>query len=116
MTLPRINPWAFSKVFCNVRGIVLNYCQDNTSPPLCAYIWAAFSYTQKTALLPEGLRPGLSEAEQGLLTNYATITRYPGDYEPVSLLEARKAVAMARRVRREIRRFLPKGTLRRRKS
>ena len=68
------------------------------------------------ALLPEGFRPALSEADQGLLTDYATTTRYPGDYEPVSLSEARRAVAMARRVRREIRRLLPKGALRRRKS
>ena len=65
------------------------------------------------ALLPEELRPGLSEADQGLLTDYATATRYPGDYEPILLSEARKAVAMARRVRGEIRRFLPRGALRR---
>ena len=65
------------------------------------------------ALLPEELHPDLSESDQGLLTDYATVTRYPGDYEPISLSEARKSVAMARRVRREIRRLLPKGALRR---
>lgn len=57
----------------------------------------------------------LSIEEQRRLTTYGTITRYPGDYEPVSLAEARRAVAMARRVRREIRRVLPRTAVRRRK-
>ena len=50
-------------------------------------------------------------AEQRRLTAYATVTRYPGDYEPITLSEARRAVAMARRVRREIRRHLPEETI-----
>jgi cell wall assembly regulator SMI1 len=39
--------------------------------------------------------------------NDYTVTRYPGDYEPITLAEARKAVTLARRVRRELRRHLP---------
>lgn len=57
----------------------------------------------------------ISIAEQRQLTNYATITRYPGNYEPILLAEARKAVAMAQRIRREIRKLLPKETLRKKK-
>jgi len=56
------------------------------------------------------------EEEQRRLTTYATVTRYPGDYEPISLAEARRAIALARRVRREVRRLLPSSALRRRRS
>jgi len=60
------------------------------------------------ALLPIGSRPAIDEAVQDRLTEYATVTRYPGDYEPIVLSEARKAVASARRVHRDARRLLPK--------
>ena len=67
------------------------------------------------ALWSEEIRLGLTAAEPRRLTNYATLTRYPGDYEPISLDEARQAVRLARRVRREIRRLLPKAARRRRR-
>ena len=57
-------------------------------------------------LLPPRLRPAINGMEQDRLTEYATVTRYPGDYEPLSLAEARQAVKIARRVRREVRRLL----------
>ena len=59
-----------------------------------------------TTLLPPRLRPSLDDKEQDRLTEYATITRYPGNYEPISLSEARQAVKIARRVRREVRELL----------
>ena len=68
------------------------------------------------ALLPVSLRPEFTPEEQGTLTNYATFMRYPGDYEPVSLTEARRAVRLARRVRTAIRKLLPKSALRRRRK
>jgi len=40
-------------------------------------------------LLPPRLRPSLDDKEQDRLTEYATVTRYPGRYEPISLTEAR---------------------------
>ena len=64
-----------------------------------------------TALLPPRLRPRLDDKEQDRLTDYATVTRYPGDYEPISLGEARQAVKIARRVRREVRKLLEKKPL-----
>ncbi len=60
------------------------------------------------ALLPSKIRPQLTPEEQRRLTDYATVTRYPGDYEAISLAETRRAVKIARRVRNEIRRLLPK--------
>ncbi|MGH8563856.1 MAG: HEPN domain-containing protein [Gammaproteobacteria bacterium] len=61
-----------------------------------------------------GISVGLSAEDERRLTAYATVTRYPGAYEPVSLGEARQAVALARRIRGAGRRQLPKEALRRR--
>ena len=57
---------------------------------------------QIVALLPSRLWVVLTADEQDRLTEYATVTRYPGDYEPISLAEAKRTVAIARRVRKEI--------------
>ena len=57
-------------------------------------------------------RPDLTPSEQVALTRYATVTRYPGDYEAILLAEARDAVKVARRVRRQIRKRLPQEALR----
>jgi len=60
------------------------------------------------ALLPAKLRPKLDKKTEIRLTKYATVTRYPESGPEITLTEARKAVATARRVRREIRKHLPK--------
>jgi HEPN domain-containing protein len=65
------------------------------------------------ARLPQPTRPRLTPQEQELLTDYATTTRYPGDYEPILLAEARLAVRLARRVRRDTRKQLPRQATRR---
>ena len=39
------------------------------------------------------------------------VTRYPGDYGAIPLAEARAAVKIARRVRRQVRKRLPKEAL-----
>lgn len=67
------------------------------------------------ALAPQAVHAILSVEEQRELTSYATITRYPGDYEPIPLDEARQAVRLSRRVRTAVRKLLPKDALRRRK-
>jgi len=59
-------------------------------------------------------RPTLDIGEQRKLTRYAMVARYPG-WGPISIAEARRAVALARRVRRELRRVLPKDALKRRR-
>lgn len=64
------------------------------------------------ATLPQELQPDLSGWEQDLLTDYATDARYPGMYEPITLSEARKAVAIMKRARKQIRACLPKEALR----
>ena len=64
------------------------------------------------ALLPAECRPMLTSEEQERLTDYATVTRYPGDYEPILLSETRKALWVARRVRSAIRKLLPRKVLR----
>ncbi len=59
------------------------------------------------ARLPQTVQPQLTPEEQELLTDYATTTRYPGDYDPIPLTEARRAVRLARQVRQAIRKQLP---------
>lgn len=66
------------------------------------------------ALLPPLFRPPLDSATEGRLTEYATVRRYPGAGSDPPLTEARKAVAPARRVRREVRRHRPPAARRRR--
>lgn len=49
--------------------------------------------------------------ESRLLTDYATVTRHPADYEPVSHDEAAHAVELAVRIRAAVRRALPEELL-----
>ncbi|HBI44020.1 MAG TPA: DNA-binding protein [Planctomycetales bacterium] len=65
------------------------------------------------ALLPPKLRPKLEKEVQSRFTKYAVTLRYPVSEPAISLTEARKAVAIARQVRKEIRRSLPPAALRR---
>lgn len=67
-----------------------------------------------TALLPVRTHLNLSAKEQGRLTEYATVARYPG-WGEIPLAEARRAVAIARRVRAALRKVFPKEALRPRK-
>ena len=64
-------------------------------------------------LVPPRLRPALgSKAQKARLTAYAVPLRYPGWGVVISSSEARHAVALARRVRRQVRRHLPAAALR----
>ncbi len=63
-------------------------------------------------LLPHGVLTDWPLAEQRRLTLYATVMRYPGDYDPILLPEARQAVRIARRIRAQVRRLLPASALR----
>jgi len=68
--------------------------------------------SQLVVLMPRAGRPRLPAPEQDEMTRYATVARYPG-YDPITLSQARRAVALARRVRSEMRKHLPKESLRR---
>lgn len=57
-------------------------------------------------LMPKHARISLTIEEQRRLTDYATVMRYPGPYNPPSLTEAREAVKLARRTKREINNLL----------
>jgi HEPN domain-containing protein len=70
---------------------------------------------QLTTRVPSNARPSLTVEEQALLTEYAVGPRYPG-WRDVPLVEARRAMSLARRVRKQIRSLLPKRVLSRRKS
>ena len=56
--------------------------------------------------LPNNVSVQFSVEEQELLTDYATVTRYPGDYEPITVKEARRAVSLAKRLRNSLRKNL----------
>ena len=58
------------------------------------------------SLMPKDIRLGLTVEEQRRLTEYATVLRYPGPYEAISLSEAKQAVKLAQRVQRKIRKLL----------
>ena len=66
-------------------------------------------------LLPADLRPEISSEEQARLTEYATGARYPG-WDEIPMAAARRALAVARRGRRAVRRQLPRKALRRKKG
>lgn len=63
------------------------------------------------ALVPSSVRPVLSVEEQERLTDYAIVTRYPGDWEPITRDDAERAVEVVRRIREAVRRHLPPDTL-----
>lgn len=65
------------------------------------------------ALIPARRRPKLDKSVRDRLTAYATVLRYPGAGPDVPLSEARKAVTVARRIRKEVRQQLPVAALRR---
>ena len=59
------------------------------------------------ALVPPSVRPSLSPEEQEQLTDYATVLRYPGEWEPITREDAEAAVKVARKVREAVRKLLP---------
>ena len=67
-------------------------------------------------MIPEADRPNFNEELQKQITAYATFLRYPEFGLDPSMAETRKAVAIARRVRKEVRRLLPRAALRRPKK
>jgi HEPN domain-containing protein len=92
-------------------------CVEKHINALLVFRGTAFSMTHDIhtlrGLLPPKFRPRLDKKVRDRLTRYATVLRYPGGGPDVPLTEARQAVAIARRVRKEVRRHLPRAALRR---
>ena len=74
-----------------------------------------YDISELLVLIPVRLRPQIDVKEQRVLTSYATVTRYPGDYEPISLAEAKHAVSVARKIRKQLRSFLLKEAIQKKK-
>ena len=53
-------------------------------------------------IFPNGIRLPISADDQDLLTDYATVSRYPGEIEPITRQEAEHAVRLARTVRKAV--------------
>ena len=85
-------------------------CVEKYLKALLVMLQIAFSRTHDIEtlvhLLPGELQPSLAVEQQRRLTEYATVMRYPGPYEPAMLQEAGEAVDCAQRVRGEIRKRL----------
>jgi len=62
-------------------------------------------------LVPTRFKIPIDPASQEKLTDFATVNRYPGEWEPVERTDAEAAVAKAREVRKSVREFLPKESL-----
>jgi|SRR5579862_1703886 len=92
-------------------------CIEKYLKALLVYLAIPFPKTHNLAMLlqliPAKSRPVLDDRACDTLTEYATVIRYPHGGPDISVAEARKAVAISRRIRREVRRLLPKASLRR---
>jgi len=59
--------------------------------------------TELAELLPEKDRFPISVDDCVKLTDYATVTRYPGEWEVIERADAQQAVELARRIREVVR-------------
>ncbi|MBM4147337.1 MAG: HEPN domain-containing protein [Nitrospira sp.] len=90
-------------------------CAEKYIKALLVYKGKPLSKTHNLSILiaqlPATTPLRLTAEEQEILTEYAVATRYPGDIEEITLAEARKAVRLARKVRKAVRGLLPKEAL-----
>ena len=64
--------------------------------------------TELATLLPDNRVVPLSTDDYVSLTDYAIVTRYPGDWEIIHRTDAERAVTLAQQVRRAIRAMFPR--------
>jgi HEPN domain-containing protein len=62
------------------------------------------------SLIPTEARPNVGIREQSLISDYGVAPRYPG-WTSASLAQARRAVTVARRVRKHVRSLVPRRAL-----
>ena len=87
--------------------IVCFHCQQCVEKYLKAYLVSIkkpfpkiHNIEQLLLLFPKQFSFNISSEEKARLTEYATIARYPGDIEPITVEEAKKAVQLTKRIRR----------------
>lgn len=68
--------------------------------------------SELAALVPEEAELGMPASDLAALSVYALEGRYPGDWEPIERPDAEQAVAIAHRVRAEVRIKLPAEVIR----
>ena len=97
-----------------LTDIVCYHCQQCAEKYLKAlllYRGVAFPRTHDLRLLldliPTGLSLGLEREKVIPLNRYVIEGRYPGDWEPITVAEARQALEMADAVREAVLRQLP---------
>jgi HEPN domain-containing protein len=88
-------------------------CVEKHIKALLIFRAIPFPKTHNIRVLRALLPPKLDRKVQDRLTRYATVLRYPAAVPDVTLTEARQEVAIARRVRKEVRKHLPRAALRR---
>lgn len=60
---------------------------------------------------PKEVGLGLQPADVVVINRYSVEARYPGDWEPITRVDAEEAVALARKVREAVRSHLPKEAI-----
>lgn len=63
--------------------------------------------TELVALLPDNSRFPISVDDCVKLTDYATVTRYPGEWEVIERSDAEQALELAKRVQEVVRTIFP---------
>jgi HEPN domain-containing protein len=86
-------------------------CAEKYLKALLVYQGVAFPKTHDLRLLldlvPPGVSLGLPREQVVPLNRYVIEGRYPGDWEPITVAEARSALEMAQSVRQAVLRRLP---------
>lgn len=97
-----------------LTDIVCFHCQQCAEKYLKAFLLyrgVAFPRTHDLRLLldliPTGVSLGLRREQVIALNRYVIEGRYPGDWEPITVAEARRALEMAQAVRQAVLRQLP---------
>jgi HEPN domain-containing protein len=98
----------------SLTGIVCSHaqqCAEKYLKALLVYQGVAFPKTHDLRLLldliPAAVSLDLRRAQVIPLNRYVIEGRYPGDWEPVTVAEARRALEMAQSVRQAVLRQLP---------
>jgi HEPN domain-containing protein len=84
-------------------------CAEKYLKALLVHLGAAFPKTHdlRLDLIPSAIAPDLRREQVIPLNRYVIEGRYPGEWEPITMAEARRALEMAQGVRQAVLRRLP---------